>query len=169
MERIEPTTLMVNTPLGNQMVDTLANTKLWFEIGRPLPVSKDIHSQLGCHFEEVVEMIDEIEGVHPEAAAALSAARRSLHDLADMLKKNDGIVVIRETKRLKMLDSIVDQLVTVTGVAHVLHMDPVGGLAEANRSNFSKFDDEGKPIYDPVTKKITKGPNYSEPDLTPYI
>lgn len=165
MDRIDPTTLKT----GDQMVDTLANTLYWFEKGRPQPISKDIHSQLGCHFEEVVEMIDEIEGLTNEASVALATACNALHDLANLLKQNDGVVVIRETRRLKMLDAIVDQLVTVTGVGHCLHMDPVGGLAEANRSNFSKFDAEGKPIYDPVTRKIMKGPNYSEPDLTPYI
>jgi len=146
----------------------LRDTLMWFRTARPLPVSKDIHSQLGCHFEEVREMIVEIEGLDQETDDLLILAGRSLHALAEHLKQKDGTIVIRHGNRIGMIDAIVDQLVTVTGVAHCLGMDPLGALTEVNVSNYSKFVD-GRPVYDPVTHKVTKGPFYRKADLTPYV
>jgi predicted HAD superfamily Cof-like phosphohydrolase len=147
----------------------LTHTKAWFEAARPLPVSKDIHSQLGCHFEEVKEMIDEVEGLDTDTQQLLDAAGDAIHTLAEHLKSMDGVIVVRHGNRIGMIDAIADQLVTATGVAHCLAMDPVGALNEVNRSNYSKFDDNSQPIYDPVTHKVIKGPNYSKADLTPYV
>lgn len=113
-------------------------------------------------------MIQEIEGVNPQADILLSAAQNALHDLATYLKTNDGVIVIRETHRLNFLDSIADQLVTATGCAHVLHMDPVGALDEVNDSNFSKFDENEQPIFD-ENRKVAKGPRYRKADLTPFV
>ena len=49
----------------------------------------------------------------------------------------------------------------------MLGMDPVGGLAEVNESNWSKFVD-GEPQFD-ENKKIKNGPNYRKPDLSPFV
>ena len=49
----------------------------------------------------------------------------------------------------------------------MLNYDVVGGLDEVNRSNYSKFVD-GQPLFD-ENRKIKKGPQYSRPDLTPYL
>ena len=61
--------------------------------------------------------------------------------------------------------SLCDQIVTAVGVAHCAGMKIVDGLHEVNRSNWSKFDENGEPILD-ETRKIIKGPNYTKPDLT---
>lgn len=151
------------------MLNVLKNTFDWFVKARPNPISKDIHSQLGVHFEEVVEMIKEIESIDRETDLILSNAYDALHTLANHLKKNDGVIVIREANRLNFLDSIADQLVTATGVAYTLHMDPVGALNAVNDSNYSKFDADGNPIFDPDTKKVLKGPNYFKADLSPFV
>ena len=79
------------------------------------------------------------------------------------------MVFVHPSNNLAFLDSIADQLVTATGCATVHGMDPVGALNEVNRSNFSKFDEQGEPIYHPETHKLMKGPNYSEPNLAPFI
>jgi predicted HAD superfamily Cof-like phosphohydrolase len=165
LNRIDPTDLMV----GDQMVDTLANTFYWFQKARPDSTNKDIHSQLGVHFEEVVEMIDELTPLNTQAKNRIEKARDALHELAEFLKLHDDVVEVLPYQRIAMIDAIADQLVTVTGVGQTLKMDPVGALAEVNRSNFTKFDENGDPIRDPVTHKILKGPNYSKADLHPYI
>jgi predicted HAD superfamily Cof-like phosphohydrolase len=149
------------------MQDILKATKQWFEKALSSPVSKNIHTQLGCHFEEVREMIIEIEGINPEAERLLGNAAHHIHELAEYLKQNDGVIVVREANRLDFLDSIADQLVTAVGSAHVLHMDPVGALDETNRSNYSKFVD-GEPIFD-NNRKVAKGPNYTKTDLRPFV
>jgi hypothetical protein len=47
-------------------------------------------------------------------------------------------------------------------------MDPVGGLEAVNISNYSKFGDDGEPIFD-ANRKVIKGPNYVAVDLEPYV
>lgn len=41
-------------------------------------------------------------------------------------------------------------------------------LAEVHRSNMSKLDSEGRPVYR-ADGKVTKGPNYSPPDLAAVL
>lgn len=149
-------------------MDTLQNTVDWFKKAVPNPISKNIHTQMGVHFEEVAEMLEEIEGIGNEAEVLLSAAQNALHDLALFLKQRDGVVVVRETHRKDMLDALVDQAVTLAGTAYMLHMDVVGGLGEVNDSNYSKFDENGEPIFD-ENMKVAKGPNYRKADLTPFV
>jgi predicted HAD superfamily Cof-like phosphohydrolase len=155
-----------------QHPNCLSNTKAWFDRARPMGeiTSKDFRSQLGVHFEEVAEMIKEVGTDDQETAQLLLGAHRAVHKLAEHLKKsNEQVAFIEPGKELNFLDSICDQLVTVTGVAHTCDYDVIGALNEVNRSNFSKFDGDGNPIYDPQTRKVMKGPNYSKPDLTPFI
>lgn len=144
------------------------STLRWFQKAVKMPISKNIHTQMGVHFEEVREMIIEIEGLDPEAERLLGNAAHHLHELAEFLKQRDGVIVIRETNRINFLDAIVDQLVTATGVAHMLHMDPVAGLDEVNRSNWSKFDENGEPYFD-QNQKVAKGPNYRKANLAPFV
>ena len=42
------------------------------------------------------------------------------------------------------------------------------GFAEVNRSNNSKFGEDGQPILD-KNLKLIKGPNYSKPDLKIFV
>jgi predicted HAD superfamily Cof-like phosphohydrolase len=43
------------------------------------------------------------------------------------------------------------------------------GMDEVHRSNMSKLDDQGNPIYRESDGKVLKGPNYSPPDLKSII
>lgn len=150
--------------------DILANTKIWFTRVRPEPNDQHFHSQLGCHFEEVVEMLDELEGVTNQEHNYVVNAREALHLLAEQLKASAKVndQMVRVVDRVKMIDSICDQIVTVTGVAHTLEMDVINAMQAVNVSNYSKFGEDGEPIYD-ENMKMTKGPNYVEADLTPYV
>jgi hypothetical protein len=154
--------------------DILANTKIWFTRVRPEPNDQHFHSQLGCHFEEIVEMIDELEdtGVDQTMEDLREAARDAVHALAESLKAaaKGGYTAIRVSaaRRAQFLDSICDQIVTGTGVAHTLNMDVINGMQAVNLSNYSKFDETGQPIYD-ENMKMLKGTNYVEADLTPYV
>lgn len=152
--------------------DILANTKIWFSRVRPEPNDQHFHSQLGCHFEEIVEMIDELEPADPQGIMGLILfeTRKAVHNLADALKAaaKGGSEPVLVTNRAKFLDSICDQIVTGTGVAHTLNMDIVNGMIAVNLSNYSKFGDDGQPIYD-ENMKMTKGPNYVQADLAPYV
>ena len=143
----------------------LADTRNWFSKAVPKPTSQNVSVQIGVHFEEVAEMIAEIQTSNSVAAQKLDAAQDALNSLAYYLKT--GQPELRINNRVAFLDSICDQLVTATGSAYMLHMDPVGGLIEVNESNYSKFVD-GEPLFDD-NKKIKKGPNYRKPDLSLFV
>ena len=91
-------------------------------------------------------------------------AGRRLGQIGDHYKKRtDAIGCDRDA----MLDSLCDQIVTATGVAHMFGMDIQGALNEVNRSNWSKFVD-GKPVFD-INGKIAKPATYSKPDLSAFV
>lgn len=157
-----------NIPLP---VNPLSHIVEWFDKARPQATQSDFQSQLGCHFEEVVEMIDEIEGSSSGTWQLLGDARKALHELAEHLKAtaNNPTVTVLEANRIGFIDSVTDQIVTVTGSARALRMDVVGATAEVSWSNWTKFDEHLEPIRNPQTQKVMKGPYYEKPDLTPYV
>jgi hypothetical protein len=134
--------------------------ELWHKRARPEPTAADFNVQLGCHFEEIVEMMDTIELF--DAPGALWEARDVMYVLADWLKK--GIVSARINDRNEFLDSIADQVVTGIGAAYCAGMRASDACDRVNTSNWSKFDHNGQPIRD-ANGKITKGPNYQPPVL----
>lgn len=144
----------------------IGHTKEWFQLAVPEPTQKNVSVQLGVHLEEVAEMIAALKGKDRVTQSMFTQATIALHGLALHLKNNDGSCFEVEDK-LEMLDGICDQLVTGTGLAHMLRFDIEGALAEVNRSNFSKFVD-GKPIFD-ANRKISKGPDYFKPDLAQFL
>lgn len=150
-----------------KQANTLSTTLAWFQEARPTVTDKQLHTQMGVHFEEVGEMIDEISPRTAKANALLSNARVALKALADYLKESDGVVYVNKQNSVDLLDAICDQIVTGVGVAHHLGFSVVEALDEVNRSNFSKFVD-GKAIVD-QNGKVAKGPGYFKANLAPYV
>lgn len=146
------------------MSDIITQTKKWFEIAVPNPTSKNISTQVGCHLEEVAEMLETISSVNKDDAKILASLHDAINYVADRIKQNGGIVA---KDRIGLLDSIADQIVTATGVGTFLGMNVPGALAEVNRSNYSKFED-GEPIFN-ENKKVMKGKDYTPPDLSKFI
>lgn len=140
---------------------TIAKTKEWFEIAVPVPTQQGFNVQLGCHLEEVGEMLDNLE--FSEGCAVVVA--QTVKALADRLKA--GQCTARIINPVEHLDALADQIVTAVGCAHMAHMDIIGALDEVNRSNFSKFED-GKPVFN-EQGKIKKGRDYSEPQLARFV
>lgn len=62
------------------------------------------------------------------------------------------------------LDAICDSMWVLIGVALSRGYDIIGAMGEVARSNMSKLDENGKPIFRD-DGKILKGPNYFKPDL----
>lgn len=142
------------------MSTTLASINDWFKVAKPNPTIDDARVQIGCHYEEVAEMM---------AALMDNSAVYYVTDLSYKYKtlNNPLIQLNSEKRREELLDALADQIVTAIGVAHMLGMDITGALAEVNRSNWSKFVD-GKPVFN-EHGKIIKGEGYTPPDLTPFI
>jgi predicted HAD superfamily Cof-like phosphohydrolase len=146
----------------------LQTTVLWFKRARPLEslTTKHFHVQLGVHFEEVSEMLEQLNGLTDKTRTLIVKAFDATKALADHLKTSDGVVEPNDMKLI--LDSLCDQIVTATGVGYMMGSDVVGAMREVNRANWSKFDSEGNPLFDD-NGKVLKGPNYKIADLTPFV
>jgi len=140
---------------------TVESIDLWHVRARPQPTEEHFNVQLGCHFEEVCEMFDAL-AFDFESAREASVAHKALLRLAERLKSGAGKAKIHGRK--DFLDSIADQVVTGIGAAHCAGMDGAEAIERVNTSNWSKFDDEGHPIFN-EHGKIAKGPKYAPPDL----
>lgn len=143
----------------------IASVELWFKRAVPNPTAKNEDVQMGCHLEEVVEMLENISLFSADGSGAeqLQAARESLFQIAEGLKRGTLRHVV--TDRKELLDAICDQMVTGTGVAHMHGMNAAEGLTRVNASNWSKFDEHGQPIFD-ANGKIAKNPaTYFKCDL----
>lgn len=151
--------------MKDSYVDTLVETKQWFQKAVPNPTNKNISTQMGCHLEEVEEMLQTVYPNGSYDAELLQRAQDAITNLANHMKRKADAYRIDVSTDL--LDSLADQIVTATGVGTFLGMNVPGALAEVNRSNYSKFED-GEPVFN-ENKKVMKGKDYTPPDLTPYI
>lgn len=138
-------------------IETIA---LWFKRAVPEPSDKNRAVQIGCHFEEVAEMLEATGYWAP-------CLRDDLSDIATHFKKRSPGIASDSVDRAELLDACCDQIVTAVGVAHMFGFDLIGALNEVNRSNWSKFVD-GQPVFN-EHGKIAKGPGYTPPDLAPFL
>ena len=141
---------------------SLEKTKQWFEQAIPEPTREQASIQIGCHLEEVEEMLEAVNMGGTKAQKEILIESMNFKNPSDYyLHKVDDIM------KTELLDSIVDQIVTAVGVGHMMGMDVLGALEEINRSNFSKFEG-GKPVFD-SNGKITKGKDYVKPNLEKFV
>ena len=133
----------------------------WHQAARSFPDTQAFNVQLGCHFEEIAEMVDQLESDSVSLDIELQLLYDSLVRVSNKLKSQESTVTLVDKK--EFLDSLGDQVVTSIGTAYCANMDIVGALTEIDRSNWSKFVN-GKPIFN-QNGKIIKGPNYSKPNL----
>lgn len=140
----------------------------FFSKAFPEPKSKNIHTQLGVHYEEIAEMTRAFKGLDPKTTFLFKMVADANEALSRYLKESDNVLDLDNSDRLEILDGICDQIVTATGVGYMLRMDVAGGFGEVNRSNFSKFGENGEPIFDQNLKMI-KGPNYFKPSLGQFL
>lgn len=142
----------------------IRNIKKWFETAIPEPTIEQACIQVGCHYEEVAEMMDPLSenGDVMDDINALSREYKSLG--ADHI---EHLQMLSDKEKVDILDSLCDQIVTAIGVAHMLGMDIEGALSEVNDSNYSKFEDN-KPVFN-EQGKVGKGKYYKPPQLDRFI
>lgn len=133
--------------------------------GRP-STSKNVHTQIGVHFEEIAEMLECFGSRDDQTKKLIRDAYDAIYLLAEHLKKEDNKLTI--TDRVEFLDSLCDQIVTAVGIGYHTRMAIVDAFEEVNRSNFSKFDDNGRAVLD-ENLKVAKSINYRRADLTPFV
>ena len=141
---------------------SIESIELWHRRARPDPTQRDFATQLGCHLEKVVEMLDTLvfnQGY--DMPGHLTLARTALDSLATSLKR--GYMTAGVVDREGFLDSLADQVVTAIGAGHCAGMQTAEAIERVNVSNWTKTVD-GEFQRD-ANGKITKPSTYVPPDL----
>ena len=138
------------------------STYEWFAVvlANDAPGTDRFPVQLGCHLEEVVEMLVELE-LEDELSQEVETAVASLTKVADALKT--ARVEVGTKNEVAFNDSVLDQRVTGTGLMKMLGANVAESVARVDVANFTKFVD-GKPLYK-EGGKIAKGPNFWNPEF----
>lgn len=141
---------------------SIESIELWHRRARPEPTDKDFNVQLGCHLEEIVEMLDTLVFDNgTEMLGEHTLARSALNSLSNTLKR--GYVTAGIIDRGEFLDSLADQVVTAIGAGHCAGMKTAEACERVNTSNWTKTVD-GEFQRD-ANGKITKPSTYVPPDL----
>ncbi len=140
---------------------SIESINLWHSRARPTPDAAQFNVQLGCHLEEIVEMLGTFTLTRGDGST-MQDVLDGLSWIAENLKANEISATI--TNRKEFLDAIADQVVTCVGAAYCAGMDAPEAVRRVNSSNWSKFVD-GQPVFD-ENGKVTKGPYYKPVDLT---
>lgn len=85
--------------------------------------------------------------------------QEELNELREAIDENDIVEVA---------DALTDILYVTYGAGHSFGLDLDKCFNEVQKSNMSKLDNNGKPIYN-EDGKVMKGPNYFQPDLKQYL
>ena len=75
---------------------------------------------------------------------------------------------INEKNLIEVADALTDILYVTYGAGHAFGIDLDKCFNEVQKSNMSKLDDKGKPIYNDLGK-VMKGPNYFKPNLSKFL
>jgi predicted HAD superfamily Cof-like phosphohydrolase len=88
----------------------------------------------------------------------------------DLIKEelDELSVAIKDEDIVEVADALTDLLYVVYGAGHSFGIDLDKCFAEVQRSNLSKLNIDGKPIYN-ENGKVMKGPNYSKPNLKQFL
>ena len=75
---------------------------------------------------------------------------------------------LNDKNLLEVADALTDILYVTYGAGHSFGINLDSCFEEVQRSNMSKLDKDGKPIYNEYGK-VMKGPNFSKPNLKQFI
>ena len=89
----------------------------------------------------------------------LSLIKEELDELTKAIKENDIVEVA---------DALTDILYVTYGAGHSFGINLDKCFDEVQKSNMSKLDKNGKPIYN-EHGKVMKGPDYFKPNLSKFI
>ena len=147
--------------MSNNLIGNIVD---WFKAAKPEPTKKDICIQIGCHYEEVAEMMVACQGGSHYGSNVMNNCAEAYKETTEAF----GLDEAHQPKdHTELLDAICDQIVTAVGVGYMMGFDVEGALKEVIRSNNSKMVD-GKFIFD-ENSKIAKPITFSEPNLKPYL
>ena len=77
-------------------------------------------------------------------------------------------VAIKQKNLQEIADALTDILYVTYGAGHAFGIDLDKCFTEVQKSNMSKLDKNGKPIYN-EQGKVMKGPGFFEPNLKQFV
>ena len=77
-------------------------------------------------------------------------------------------VAVKNKDLKETVDALTDILYVTYGAGHAFGVDLDKCFEEVQKSNMSKLDEYGKPIYND-SGKVMKGPNYFKPNLLKFL
>ena len=77
-------------------------------------------------------------------------------------------VAVKNKDLKETVDALTDILYVTYGAGHAFGVDLDKCFDEVQKSNMSKLDKDGKPIYN-ESGKVMKGPNYFKPNLLKFL
>lgn len=150
--------------------DLLKSILAWGNAARPNPGIGALCNQIGCHYEEFIEMAE---------ALADHEALWVLKEVSSEYKRQSNNCILYLDRQIhkkeilnELIDSLADQIVTATVTLGLLEKlgyitSARDVIAEVNRANWSKTED-GKFVFD-ENGKIKKGKDYLPPNLNQFI
>lgn len=106
-----------------------------------------------------------------EKPTLISGDRSALRFIIQLEELEEYADACESENLVEVVDSIIDQLYILFGTAHEHGLSAellTECFNEVHRSNMSKLDENGKPVYR-EDGKVIKGENYSAPNLKPII
>ena len=89
----------------------------------------------------------------------LSLIKEEFDELENAMNKKDLV---------EIADALTDILYVTYGAGHAFGINLDKCFEEVQKSNMSKLDENGKPIYNEYGK-VMKGPNYFKPNLQKFV
>jgi hypothetical protein len=145
------------------MKSNFKQTADWLKACGKEPNDKNLGTQVGCHFEEICEQLDELIVTGSAAVnESLVMVSTRLKGLAHRLKQ--GATGIRIKDRVNFLDALCDVEVTGNGVAYMAGMDKEEADRRVIFSNNLKLNEDGTAVILPGGK-IGKSSRFVKPFL----
>lgn len=149
------------------MKSNFQQTADWLKACGKVPSEKNLGTQVGCHFEELCEQLDELIIVGSAADnESLVMVSTRLKGLAHRLKQ--GATSVRINNREDFLDALCDGEVTGNGVAYMAEMNKEEADRRVIFSNNLKLNEDGTAVILPGGK-IGKSSRFVKPYLADCV
>ena len=91
-----------------------------------------------------------------------------VEEFKEFIESDYNMAIMDIQSRADCLKELADLVYVAAQYAENMDWDLEQALRRVHKSNMSKLDDEGKPIYR-QDGKVLKGPNYQPPDLSDLV
>ena len=128
-----------------------------------MALEKDIHALIGC-----VEQFHDSFGISNNYAPTVELSKEDIQLRFELLKEenNEYLEAAQNGDMVEVADALGDLMYILFGtiMKHGVQHKIVEVFEEIQKSNMSKLDANGQPIYR-EDGKVLKGPNYFKPNI----